>query len=369
LGHAIPALLLTREKVTIYIGSYGDPNKSLKLNFGLLEIFFRYNPIDWKLGLCVSSDTSISIDKQIIYTIAGPVASLLTGSVALYFMLNYDMHGFLFFLLMIFTGSALFDFVGNLIPDPRPVHLYDGTSVFNDGYTLKQLFHSKRFPKEYAQAATLYNTQKYAEAAVIFEKLLTNTNDESIQRLAINSWLQAKNYAKAKLLSDKFALTAKLDSDDFSNMGFCYSELGLVNEAIEFYDKSLALNPHNKYALNNKGYTFIVMKKFTEAIPFFNKALEIDPHFAYSYTNRGLAKIKTGLTEEGLGDINYSFELDKNNSYGYKNLGIYHFDKGEHEKALELFLKSRELDSSTHMIHELISETEAKIGLPSTKAI
>jgi len=41
LGHAIPALVLTKEKVTIYIGSFGDPNKSLKIPIVPLTIFFR----------------------------------------------------------------------------------------------------------------------------------------------------------------------------------------------------------------------------------------------------------------------------------------------------------------------------------------
>jgi hypothetical protein len=59
LGHAIPAILLTRQKVTIYIGSHGDPKKSLKFKLGLLEGYFRYNPFDWNRGLCVPSARSI----------------------------------------------------------------------------------------------------------------------------------------------------------------------------------------------------------------------------------------------------------------------------------------------------------------------
>ena len=98
--------------------------------------------------------------------------------------------------------------------------------------------------------------------------------------------------------------------------------------------------------------------KFEEAIPLFDQAIEIDKTFAYSYNNRGLAKIKTGNAEEGLEDIKDSFKLDENNSYNYRNLGIYHLDKGEYAKALDLFRKAKELDSTTHMIDELIKEAE-----------
>ena len=66
--------------------------------------------------------------------------------------------------------------------------------------------------------------------------------------------------------------------------------------------------------------------------------------------------------EEGLEDINYSLKLDENNSHGYRNLGIYHLDKGEYSKALDLFIKAKELDSTTEMIDELIVQA-SKNGL------
>ncbi|SEO00261.1 hypothetical protein SAMN05216436_12835 [bacterium A37T11] len=53
LGHAVPAIFLTKEKVAIYIGSFGDPNKSLHVNIGLLEVWFKYSPFLWGRGLCV----------------------------------------------------------------------------------------------------------------------------------------------------------------------------------------------------------------------------------------------------------------------------------------------------------------------------
>ena len=361
LGHAIPAILLTKRKVTIYIGSYGNPKKSIRINLGVLEIFFRYNPFAWKLGLCVPSAKSVSINKQIIYILAGPFASLTVASIACYFTFTYDLHGFLKLFLIVFLGSSFIDLLVNLIPNETPTKLYDGTIAFNDGYNLKQLFYCKRMPKEYSEAIDLYNEQKFAEAAVLFEKLLSHKNDENICRLAISSYLQYKNYEKAKELSGSFALTGKMNSDDLSNFALSYSQLGLHNEAMELYDKSLQLNPENKYSLNNKGYTLNLLNRFEEAITFFDRAIELDNNFAYSYNNRGLAKIKLGKSIEGLLDINLSFELDANNSYGYRNLGIYHFDKGEFDEAMRLFVKAKELDKTTHMIDVLMQEVKEQI--------
>lgn len=363
LGHAIPAILLTKQKVTIYIGSYGDPKKSIKINFGVLTIFFRYNPFSWRLGLCVPSAKLISINRQIIYTLTGPIASLIIATIACFFTFAYDLHGFLKLFLIVFLGSAFLDLIANLIPDETPIKLYDGRIIYNDGYSLKQLFYYKRLPKEYSAATDLYNGQKFADAAILFEKLLSDTKDENIYRLAISSYLQDKNYNKAKEISDAFILTGRMNSDDLSNIALSYSQLEFHDEALKLFDKSLQLNPNNKYSLNNKGYTLNLMDRYEEAISLFDKSIELDTDFAYSYNNRGFAKIKLGQTEEGLQDINRSIEIDPDNSYAYMNMGIYHFDKGELDEALRNYVKAKELDSSTYMIDTFIKDTQKEIAI------
>jgi len=362
LGHAIPAILLTKQKVTIYIGSYGDPNKSLKINFGALVIFFRYNPFNWRMGLCSPSAETISINKQIVYTLTGPLTSFLLGSFACYFAFAYDLHGFLKLFFIVFLGTAFFDLLNNLIPSETPIKLYDGTYTYNDGYNLKQLFYNKRQPKEYFEAVDLYNEQRFADAAILFASILNKrVNDKNLYRLIISCYIQDKNYEKSKEVLEAFALSFKMNSDDLSNYALSHSQLGLHDKAMEIYDKSLQQNPDNIYSLNNKGYTLNLKNRFEEAISYFNRAIELDIDFAYSYNNRGLSKIKLGQVEEGLQDINRSFELDPNNSYCYMNIGIYHFDKGEFDTALQQFLKAKELDSKTYLIDKLISDAKYEI--------
>jgi len=52
MGHAIPSLLYTKGIVTIYVGSYGDPDKSIHFTVGRLKVYFKYNPLLWDSGLC-----------------------------------------------------------------------------------------------------------------------------------------------------------------------------------------------------------------------------------------------------------------------------------------------------------------------------
>jgi len=359
LGHAIPAILITGQPVTIYIGSYGNPEKSFHFRIGLLEVWFKFNPLLWRLGLCVPSAKEISINNQIIYTLTGPLASVTIGTVACYFTFAYDLHGFIKLVLIIFLVSSIFDLFLNIMPSNTPTQLYDGRFTYNDGYQLKQLFYYKRFAKEYEQAAEFYNQQKFSEAAAKFKEILSGgIKDDNIYRLAISSFLQVKNFQQEKKMHDGFIMNGNLNSNDYTNAAVCYSRLGLYDKAFEFYDKSLLLNTENMHSLINKGFTLNLLNKFHESISLFDKAIEIDKTYAYSYSNRGFAKIKIGKLDEGLEDINYSIELDEKESYGYRNLGIYHLDKGEYSKALNLFRKAKELDSETHRIDELISNAD-----------
>ncbi|MEA5258901.1 tetratricopeptide repeat protein [Arcicella aquatica] len=363
LGHAIPAILMTREKTSIFIGSYGNKEKSFHFKIGLLEIWLSYNPLLWRFGLCVPPANGITIDKQIIYTLTGPLASIFIAIIACYFTFVYDLHGSIKFILVIFFGSSILDLIINLIPRTTPIKLYDGSFIYNDGYQLKQLFNYKWLLKEYRQAIALYNQQKFDEvASILLNYILKNgLNDEHIYKLTIATFLQLKNYKQVNELAEKFMIYDKMDSNDYFNVGFSYSKLDQYDKALEFYEKSLLLNPDNKYSLDNKAFTFNLLNRFEEAILLFDKSIEIDEKYAYSYSNRGLSKIKIGKIKEGLEDINYSFKLDENNSYNYRSLGIYYLDKGEYFQALELFQKAKELDNSTYMIDKLIADTKEHI--------
>lgn len=359
LGHAIPAIILTKEKVSIYIGSYGNPKKSVNFRIGLLDVWLSYEMLSWKNGLCVPSAENISINKQIIYVLTGPICSSIFATLYLYLAFLKDFSDLYLLFAVIFFVISILDLFGNLIPDEKPIELFDKTITYNDGYTLSKLFKYRKFPNQYAEAIDLFNKEEYKKSINLFDYFLKiKLKDENIYRLNMFANMQIKNFERAKELFDNFDQEFKLTSDDYSNGGLIYSKLNMNNESLNFYNKSIELNAENVYSLNNKGFTLTLLEKYSEAIPLFDKAIEIDEFFAYSYNNRGLSKIKTGRVNEGLADIEKSIKLDENNSYSYRNLGIYHFDIGEIEKARELFLKSKDLDEDTHMIDELILSTK-----------
>jgi tetratricopeptide (TPR) repeat protein len=359
LGHAIPLILMTKNNATIYIGTYGDKTKCLKINCGLLEIWAKYNLLLWFKGACVPAAKSISNTKTIIYILGGPLMSFLIACISISVLISRQQEDLFSTTLFAFAIVSVLDVGYNLTPNNKPIQLLNGNITHNDGYLLRTLFKNRKLPADYQKAVQLYSDKMYAESAVLFEEFLSNNKGNSNAfRYVISSFIQSKNFVKASEWSDRFIEKFEPNTNDYANAGYVCSQLQLIEQAIMFYDKSLKLNPQNVYSLNNKGYELGVLEKFNEALPLLNNAVKINPKFAHAYNNLGLTKIKTGSLEDGLKDILYSIELDPSNSYSYRNLGIYHLDKKEYDKALQQFMKTKGLDETTHNINELILEAQ-----------
>ena len=59
------------------------------------------------------------------------------------------------------------------------------------------------------------------------------------------------------------------------------------DEAIQYLDKALQVDPNNTHALGNKGGALSSLGKYDEAIPYFDKALQIDPNATGALSNKG----------------------------------------------------------------------------------
>src|SRR5262245_2484763 len=115
LGHGITALLVTHGKVKLYVGSYGDPIRSLRATFGRLEVFVTGTVFLLPLGLCVPESKNVPIWRQFLVTLMGPVSSFIFGALCMYLSLGVDAvtesAGLLFFIALL----AFLDFFVNII--------------------------------------------------------------------------------------------------------------------------------------------------------------------------------------------------------------------------------------------------------------
>ncbi|MDN5214527.1 M50 family metallopeptidase [Fulvivirgaceae bacterium BMA12] len=358
MGHALAGLILLKGNISIYIGSHGDPKKGFHFGIGRLKVHFKYNPLLWSHGLCVSNATQITLLRNYLFTLAGPLASLITTFICLFLLVDPNPHGVIKIIAIFLFFSSLLDFFQNIRPNEDPIFLHDGSMTYNDGQTLKLLKSYKGVCKELIKLNEYHSNNNTKEGIKFFEETYAKKKDINLLRMGATMYIKDENFEKAFELFSQLQTITELTADDYCNYALAYSYSEEHSKALELYNKSLKMNPDNFYSLNNRGYTFNLIGQYESAMKDFDKAIELNPKFAHAYNNRGLSKIKMGNEKEGLGDIEKSMQLDGNNSYAYKNLGIYHMEKGELQRAIEFFHKAREIDPKTHGLFDLIEDTE-----------
>jgi tetratricopeptide (TPR) repeat protein len=63
-----------------------------------------------------------------------------------------------------------------------------------------------------------------------------------------------------------------------NNAGYVHFKLGESQEALDYYDKALAIDPNRTKALNNKGYILFELGRYQEAIISSERVLAINSH-------------------------------------------------------------------------------------------
>lgn len=171
-GHALVATFFAKEKVVIYLGSYGNRERSANVNFGSWEIWFTGNPFLWQLGLCVPSFPITHVNYRRAYSLAGPILPVAITAILSDAAIFFHFGEYKTFVILVMFAVALLDMIINLIPYPQPIAMLDNTPVYTDGYSLRLVSLQKKYPLEFFTAISQYSKQEYGEAARNFERVL-----------------------------------------------------------------------------------------------------------------------------------------------------------------------------------------------------
>ena len=111
LGHTISAILLSGGEVHMFVGSYGNQNKTLRIKLGRLKLYLRMNIVDLRLGMTVYEKMR-SDWRAFIVILLGPLFSLGSTFALLYFLFQPDYSDGVKFIIAVFMFSSFFDFFG-----------------------------------------------------------------------------------------------------------------------------------------------------------------------------------------------------------------------------------------------------------------
>jgi tetratricopeptide (TPR) repeat protein len=361
-GHAVAMAVLTKEPVTIFLGSYGDRTKCVPVRLGKFEIWIQKNPLKWKGGLCMPGTTNVSTRKQIWYVLAGPFATLLLFGALLATFLVLRPGGTTGAFLALFCLYNGVSFLHNIVPRDIAIGLKRGELTYNDGYKLKTLLAHRRMPPKYFDAIQQYEERHYETAARLFEELIDGRiKNEEVYRMAIECCIEIKAYVRANAIQraqiDRFG---GVNMHDRIHMAAIKIGLGKYDEAIGYLKHLLELHGPNKYNLNNLGYALTLVGQYEAAIPYLNKAITIDDKFAFAYCNRGFAYLQSGQISEGKADTDNSILLDPDNAHAYRNNGLYHLHMGNYSDALEALEKARTMDADIPGLNKHLADARNK---------
>jgi len=226
-------------------------------------------------------------------------------------------------------------------------------------------------PPHYQQQllADLYNEGKLQETldrvAELLQKFPNSTKLFNIQG-ASNAGLglldaAIESYNKALALEPDYA-------DVYYNMGNALKEKGQLEKAIAAYNKALALNPNYVDAYNNMGNALRGQGEFEEAIEAFNKALAITSDYPGGHGNIGNVLADQGKLEEAIEYYNKALLLKPNSEEIICNIGVTSEAQGKLEEAIEAYNKALVInpdyaDAHLSLGFALLKSGELKRGL------
>lgn len=121
-----------------------------------------------------------------------------------------------------------------------------------------------------------------------------------------------------------------------------------LDKKIEYFNKSIAIDGENPWALNDRGQVFLRQEKYQEAIRDFRKVVDIDPNFIDGYNNIALVFEKGEDYVNALKYFDLAIKKKSDRELYYANRGLVYDKLKEYDKALEDYKKALLINPNYH---------------------
>lgn len=358
LGHTISAILLSGGEVHMFVGSYGNQNKTLRIKLGRLKVYLRMNIVDLRLGMTVYEKMR-SDWRAFIVILLGPLFSLGSTFALLYFLFQPDYSDGVKFIIAVFMFSSFFDFLVNIIPAGQPVRIFTGRYIFNDGMQLKNLIQKVFSDKKYYEVIQLIESGSIAEATEYFEKLdETKKNVLKYQLLKLDIDFLKNDSESFFTVFEEMAKKSKIPVRYIVKWAKLKLKKHQYDDVIKVMSKYMddGIFNYDFHLLRGKALTGV--SEYREALFDFNALTlgdEIDP---LGLANRAYCQFRLGYIKEAKEDIIHAIKLNKN------ELGEIYFlagkihEQSDEEASLSYFKKAKVSGYDHHSLDFQISWLE-----------
>jgi len=198
-----------------------------------------------------------------------------------------------------------------------------------------------------------------------------NKYNTRLKELPKKLWESGNEYLKNKQYNDAIQYYNSLLQLDpnfiytYRNRAFAYFGLNKYSSAIADFNKYIDQVTDDPYAYSTRGWAKYYTNDFTNALADFNIQIELQPNSAVAYYNRGSAKSELNDKYGAIADYTKSIQYDPNFSMAYNNRGWSKYELKKYSEALLDLNKAIELDPKNWVAYD--SRQEIKFALLDLK--
>ncbi len=220
------------------------------------------------------------------------------------------------------------------------------------------------------QLALAYSKNGDLDKAIWAYKMALKINSHDIRTLLNLGFMYSQQGdVKHALATYKKALEINpVNAEVYYYIGLAYVSHDLsLEEALNFYIKTITINPRHVSARNQIGLIYYILKDYKKAIKEFHLCLSYEPGFVLGYKNLGLLYKEVKKFGSSIDYYSKAIDLGDSDFECYFNRGLCHYLKEEWHSASEDFRMALKLRPEQKNIHELLNLAEQKKLIQSEK--
>jgi protein O-GlcNAc transferase len=203
----------------------------------------------------------------------------------------------------------------------------------------------------------LYNSKQFDKCEKISQQILKkDSNNVDAKYFLALALFQRNDFEVCNaLINDCIKLYPE-------NMDLCFflarikKELGLVKDAIYYYEKAISINPSHVPSINNVAVLYNEIGNNDKALSYYNLLKNNGIKKAFVYNNISLIYKRVGMIKDSLYNALKAIEIDPDCFEAHQNAALSYIQLAKNKPAIEHFEKAIELCPDNLDIHEDLHE-------------
>ncbi|MEW6077813.1 MAG: tetratricopeptide repeat protein [Thermodesulfobacteriota bacterium] len=130
----------------------------------------------------------------------------------------------------------------------------------------------------------------------------------------------------------------------WSNKGNCFHQKKAFAESLNCYDQAIQINPGNDKAWTNKGFSLHALGRFKEALDCYDKALEIEPAFAIPWNNKSFTYLSMRDYDKAILCADTALKYNPKMEESWINKGVAYYSSNYFNEAIASYQKALEIN-------------------------